>query len=66
MIWVNLLIAVLVGAVLGIIDTAISRRRWKRFTNAEIVSAYQRGVERGREIGRAEAQAEFQDYLENK
>lgn len=66
MIWINLLIAVLAGAVLGIIDTAISRRRWKRFTNSEIASAYQRGVERGREIGRAEVQAEFQYYNEDK
>lgn len=65
MIWFNLLTAIAVGTVLGIIDAVRSLHRWKNFTNAEIISAYQRGVERGREIGRAEARTDLQNYLED-
>lgn len=66
MILFNFLIALAVGAVLGIIDTVVSFRRWTRFKNRELGRAYEKGVERGRALERAEAREELQDFLEDK
>lgn len=66
MILFNFLIALAVGAVLGIIDTVVSFRRWTRFKNRELGRAYEKGVERGRALERAEVREEFREHFEDK